>query len=488
MSLGRKVVWGAVWTIGASVGSRLVGVIGTLVLTYFLAPEVVGDVGVAVVLVLTANRFSSVGFGQYIIAHADADRCQVFHSTAYNLMFAVASLSVVLLLRDPLAPMFNAPGMAQYVPGLVLAGLIGRIGFVPSRILARDLRFRVLAIGTGGGELAYAAVAVILAMKGWGGMAIVWGNIARMVFRAGLYIAAVERREWLTPCKLERRRSRALFAFGIPIAIGGFTDFVSRRWDNLLFAKFFGTTELGLYNLAYNLADIPATQVGEHIGDVLLPSYARLKPERRKEVLVRSTSVLALLVFPLAIGLGASASTLVANLFNEEWQGVAPYIVILSCLSVARPVGWTIISYLTAARYARAVMLLGVFRLVALLAAIAVLALLGPLWAAAGVGVAFGLHGLASIAVVYKLDDVSPRAMVAGMGSALLACVPMVAAVLGARELIEMLGYTGTLGALFAEIAAGAIIYVPSALLLSPKSSRELIRQLRRALKKPAED
>lgn len=488
MSLGKKVVWGAIWTIGASVGTRIVGVVGTLVLTYFLAPEVVGDVGVAVVLVLTANRLSSLGFGQYVVAHPDVDRAQVFHASAYNMIFALASAAAILLLRDPLAPLFSAPDMVQYVPGLVVSGLLARVHYIPARILSRDLRFRTLAAGQGGGELAYAGVAVALAALGWGGHAIVWGNIARQLLRAVLYLAAVHRHEWLTWSRLSRERSRALFSFGLPIAIGDITDFFSRKWDNLLMAGFFGTGTLGLYNLAYNLADIPASHIGEHIGDVLLPSYARLKEKRRADVLIRSTSLLALVVFPLAIGLAAVADTLVAVLFNAEWQGVAPYIVILSSLSVSRPVGWTITSFLTAARHPRAVMVLGVFRLIALFAAIGALAFAGPLWAAAGVGVAFIAHGLASVLVVHRLDGVPRLPMLAGMGSALLACAPMAGAALGVRELVARAGYAGTALSLVAEIAAGAIVYIPSALLLAPASSRELLTQLRKALQRPGRE
>lgn len=483
MSLGRKVVWGAVWTITASVGSRAAGVIGTLVLTYFLAPETVGDVGVAVVLVLTANKLSQIGFGQYVMAHPEADRTQVFHATAYNLLFAAAGLSAVLLLRDPIAPLFNAPEMVHYVPGLVVSNFIARAHFIPSRCLARDMRFRLLAIGEGGGEITYGVVSVLLAWKGWGGHAIVWGNIARQVFRGLLYFSAVERREWLDFARLEGARSRSLFAFGVPLAIGAFTDFVSRKWDNLLFARFFGTAELGLYNLAYNLSDIPASQIGEHIGDVLLPSYARIKEHRRADVLTRSTTVLALVVFPLAVGLGAVADTLVAVLFNEQWQGVAPFIVILSCLSVARPVGWTIMSFLIAAKHAKTVMALGVFRLLALLAAISTLALFGPHWAAAGVGLAFIGHSLLSIEAVHRLDDIPRAPMLLGMGSVLLACAPLVGAVLGVRYLAGTLGYADTVGALAAEIVAGGAVYVGSALILAPTASRELLTQLRKAIK-----
>ena len=74
---------------------------------------------------------------------------------------------------------------------------------------------------------------------------------------------------------------------------------------------------MGAYNLAYNVADVPAVQVGEQIGDVLLPSFAKLEPAARKAALVRSTGLLALVTFPLAVGLGAIAQPLVDALLRS---------------------------------------------------------------------------------------------------------------------------------------------------------------------------
>src|SRR6185503_11117155 len=109
----------------------------------------------------------------------------------------------------------------------------------------------------------------------------------------------------------------------------------------------------GMYNLAYNLADVPAIQVGEQIGDVLLPSFARMDVARRPAALVRSMMLLSLVVFPLAVGLGAVAPTLVATIFDARWRPLAPMLVLLSALSVARPLGWAVASYLQAQQLPR---------------------------------------------------------------------------------------------------------------------------------------
>ena len=114
-----------------------------------------------------------------------------------------------------------------------------------------------------------------------------------------------------------------------------------------------------MYNLAYNLADVPAIQVGEQVGDVLVPSFARMEPERRPAALLRSLTLLGLVVFPLAVGLGAVAETVVRALLDPRWHPVAPMLMVLSALSVTRPIGWTVTSYLQARQMPRLIMCLG---------------------------------------------------------------------------------------------------------------------------------
>ena len=100
---------------------------------------------------------------------------------------------------------------------------------------------------------------------------------------------------------------------------------------------------MGVYNMAFNLADIPAVQVGEQIALVLLPSMAELPRDRRAAALERSTALLSLVLFPLAVGLGLVAHALIAVILPaNQWQEVAPLLTVLACISVFRPITWVL--------------------------------------------------------------------------------------------------------------------------------------------------
>jgi len=483
VALARETARGALLTIGSGIGARAIGLVSTLVLARFLAPSDYGEVTVAVVLVMTASQLSTLGFGQFLIAYPQAPRSTAFHATVFHLVSGVLTLGALLVLGRVLGVAFDAPGMTRFLPGLALAAFCDRLGYVPERVLVRELRFGWLSLTRTAADLGYSVVSVACAALGMGAAAIVAGNIVRSVVRAALFVGAVNVRDWLEPARINRRETRALFAFGVPMALGASCSFASRRWDNLLVAHFFGPGPTGAYNLAYNLADVPAIQVGEQIGDVLLPSFARLEPSRRAAALLRSMALLGLVVFPLAVGLGAVANTLVAVLFDERWRSIGPMLMLLSALSVTRPVGWTVASYLQASGKPVQILWLEAFKLVVLLGGIATLGRTSPLAACAAVGLAFALHALASLWVIERSDGVPLRKSLACLVPALLACVPLVGGVFLARAGYAHADRGRPIVSLVLEIAAGAAGYLLGAWLVARRATLDLVARLVEALR-----
>ncbi len=484
MSVGKRAASGALWSVASSVGARIVGLIGTLYMTRLLAPEVVGEVAAAMVLAQTANWLSNWGFNQYMIVRGPESPAATYHAAMTNWGFAVVGLTIAAFLGPTFEPVFNAPHLSGYLPGLVLSVFIRRFGAVPDKILARELRFRELAIANGAGELMFTATALSLAgLTSLGGDAIVIGNIVQSTITTGL-ILRYTGFGWLARSPWQWSRFTEIMKFGIPAGVSQVFNFASRYWDNLLFTRFFGTGVAGMYNMAYNLADIPAVQFGEQMSGVLLPAMASLDPAQRKAAVVRSTGLMALAVFPLAVGLGAVADSLIALILSDEWQGVAPLLTVLSVLSVVRPMAWGVSSYLASYGRNRTVMILEAVKVTLLFGCIIGFQRWGAQWAAGAVGVAFGAHSLITIGVVIKTDRIPAAPMLGAFLRPLAACAVMAAAVLGARHGLHAVGLTRPLFLVPIEIAVGVLAYVPAAFVFARPIARDFVAQLKRALRR----
>jgi O-antigen/teichoic acid export membrane protein len=193
---------------------------------------------------------------------------------------------------------------------------------------------------------------------------------------------------------------------------------------------------------------------------------------------------MALLVFPLAVGLGTVAPTLIRCLLNDVWQGVAPLLTVLSVLSVVRPMSWGVAAYLASFSRTRTLMLLELVKLVLLFSCIVALSPLGPLWTAASVGIAFGGQALVAIGLVIYTDRIPARPLVSALLRPLAACAVMAAAVLGARYALGALGVELAAAVLPVEIVVGAATYIAAAFALAGPTARDFTQLLRRALKR----
>ncbi len=485
MSLAYKAVLGALWTITSSVGGRGVGLVANIVLAALLTPAEYGEANVAIIIVHTANMATYLGFGQYLVANPKAGDDVAFHATVYHVVIGWLALLGVVSASNYFARLYATPELGFYIAGVAVAIAMDRVSFIPGRVLAREMRFKVLGLSQMFGEFTYAGSALSLAFMGYGAKSLIYAAVLRSAVTLLILTGAAERRMWLSPSKITWKTTRELIRFGLPISLGNILHFGSAKWDNLIIGKVLGTGVVGQYNFAYNIADIPAAQVGEHIGDVLLPSFAKLPDaDARKRALARASGLLSLIVFPLAVGLGAVAHSLQRAFLKPNWNLVGSMLVLLSVLSVVRPVGWLISSYLQATLRPRLIMLLELVKAVCIVVFVYLFARwLGPLWACTAVGMAFGIHAWLSVWVIKNQDGVPMLQLLRPLSRPLLACAPMVLCVLGVRYGLGSHNWNAWL-ALSAEVLVGAVSYLGGAFVFAGAQSRELISLLRGALKR----
>ncbi len=477
MSIGRKAASGVAWNMATGVTVRAFALIGTLILTHFIAPYEYGEVSAAAISVMTVTRLLTFGLGPYVIAHRSGPG-EAFQAAAYHLAGVALGCVGVLLLREPLGAILGAPHMGRFVPGLALAALITGLAGIPSATLVRALRFRIVAISRALGEVSFTLVSIALA-PAWSGAAIVAGSVARAAVASTLLVARASRAEWLHPTRPSWQTARSFLSFGLPVSGALLTETVASSWDNLLVSHLFGAKTMGQYNLAYNLADAPASHVAEHIGDVLLPSFATMDDAHRRRALLRSAALMALVIFPLAVGLGTVAPTLVETLFDPRWSEMAPMLTILSGISVMRCLAWVVNPYLQARHRTLTIMFLGLFKAAAVLGLILTMGRTSPLWACRGVLLAFTLHAAASLLVVHRTEGINAIAVLRAVTPPLVACALLASAVLLTRHLLLQVGVLPGWFRLLAEVGVGMVAYLGTAPLIARSPTQDLMALLR---------
>lgn len=482
MSIAKKAARGVAWNMAVGITSRVLQLVGTVLLTRFIAPDEYGAVLAASIAVSSFGVVTSFAFGQYLIARK-ASAEVAFQAAVLHFGMGVAAIALAYVAREPLGDLLDTPALSQYILGFGAAHLIDRARYVPERLLMRALRFRAIALTNGTGEIAFTVSALALAPH-LGPSAIVAGFLVRSVLTAVAYFAVAPRAEWLAPSRLRREDVSGLFAYGWPIMIAAVADRAATRWDNLIISKLFGSGVMARYNLAYSLAEMPISHIAEHIGEVLMPSFSQMEEEQRRRAVVSAAALLGLVASPLGVGLGAVAPTVVAAFFDERWAGMGPMLTILSVMTVFRPMTWSAVAYLQAVQKTRIVMYTSFARAVIVLSLVAVCGALGGIHAACvGAGIGYAIHTVLTIAASSKVSGLPFMQYIVASFRPILPCVPMF---FGVYELGHLLAAWGVppLASLIVQIVAGAVIYAVSAFVLAGQSSRELLRVGLQALRR----
>jgi lipopolysaccharide exporter len=475
----RLVVRAGAWTVATSLAARLLGVIGTLILTRFVAPYAYGAVTAATVIVWTANQLSALGVGTYVVARPEAERPVMFHATVVHVGLGILGFGIALAIGGRLGSRLDAPSVGRYLPGMVLALFFERVNFMPERVLVRAMRFDRLAIVQTAGDVAYSAVSLVTAVRGWEGMAIVAGNLARSGLRFAMLLVYVSWRDWIEPSRLRGTILRDMTRFGAAVYLGGLASFGVRRWDAFAISYVFGPAVLGQYNLAYSLADLPAVQVGDQIGDVLQVVFARLDPDERSAALLRSIGVLALVMTPMVVGLACVAHGLAAFLFNGRWSGVAPMLAALAAISFPRPLGRTVGAYLQVCNQPRLAGLIEVLTLVLLLVALLTIGRVSPVVACLAVVLVFFVRLLIFGMVLSRVSDIRLLQFLAPMLPPIFAALPMAAGVFAVSRAFSAVGIAGA-RVLAVQISTGTILYALGALVFARRQVGDIFLLVRK--------
>jgi O-antigen/teichoic acid export membrane protein len=127
-----------------------------------------------------------------------------------------------------------------------------------------------------------------------------------------------------------------LFQFGQWLVLASFAHFVTTRCADFIVGKFSGPRELGLFNLSYEIASLPTTDLVAPINRAIFPGYARKasNPMELKRSYLDISALIGLLALPIGVGIAAVADLFVVAMLGAQWVGAVPVVVVLSLFGV----------------------------------------------------------------------------------------------------------------------------------------------------------
>jgi O-antigen/teichoic acid export membrane protein len=321
--------------VAISGGSRLViqliSLGYTITLARLLAPDDFGLIAMVVVFTGFADLLADVGLGSALIQKKDVT--EVHYSTVFwtNLGLGFFFTGLVFISSDWIAAFYKRQELSLIAQILSLQFVLAAIRLVPGNRLAKELHFGYVAIASLLGMLLAGALAVYMALEGYGVWALAWQAVV------GTLVTT------LVTCLACRWKPQFVFSFGALKELLSFSVYVfgtqmiqygARTVDKLLAGRYLGGDAVGLLDRAQTVILFPLRNISHVVGNVMFPAFSMVQEDvtRVRNVYVRSTQAIALVTFPMMLGMIAVADNFVIGILGEQWAEMVPIIRIL-CVS-----------------------------------------------------------------------------------------------------------------------------------------------------------
>lgn len=329
---------GATWWSTLEIAARYgVQFVVLIFLARLLSPADFGLVAMVLVFTSIGALLVDSGFSMALIQRqrtTNDDETTVF-------AFAIASgllIAALLWLSAPLvAGFYSQPELTSLTRALALVLPCGALAAVPDALLAMRLDFKARARAEMLASSGSGAVALWLALNGFGAWSLVWQAVLAVALKALLLWLYTG---WRPRGRFSIASFRSLFGFGGYMLMSNLLDTVSVRLQSLLIGKLFDSRALGHYTVALNTQQAPASFFAAILNRVGLPVFATVadRPARLLGALRMSLRIAMFLFLPGMVGIAVIAEPLVILLYGQRWAPAAPILSILALSAAFWPV------------------------------------------------------------------------------------------------------------------------------------------------------
>lgn len=438
-SLKARSIKGVAWNAAGNVVQQLTLLVTMVLLARILSPQEFGIYALLMVFVSFSQILAQMGTASAVIYFDDlSDR---FLSTAFY--FTVGTSLVVYLL------LFSAAGfLADFMDEAALRGLLQLIGLVlvinslsmiQRALLEKKMDFRKVILVEKSSLLVSSGIGITAAILGFGAKSFVMMALSQAILQLmGFTIFGRWRPRWMFGVReLRRMLSYSLNLVGFTII-----NYFARQSDNFLVGKFIGSGALGIYSVAYRIMLYPLENVSRVLIRVLFPAFSEVKHDnaRFKRGYVQAISFIALVTFPLMLGLLVVAPLFVDVVFGEGWEELAPLLMILSLVGLQQSIVTTVGSIYLAKGTTGMMFWIGGIN-----AVVTVLFFIGGVW--------FGIRGMAIAYLIANLLMLYPNLHCAWRQIDLGVAE-------GLRELLPFLLSAGVMGLIVSAVGSAELLQV----------------------------
>jgi len=328
MNLRSQMASGALWMILAKLAERSIGLLSTLILARVLVPHDFGIVAMAMTFVALIEALSALGMDTALIQKQTKERTHWDTAWTFDILIGAVVAVILVACTNPVASFFREPALEKILPVLAIGSFamgfqnIGVVAFRSELRFDREFRFmlakKLIAFGI--------TIPLAIALNSYWAL-IIGQTVGRIGATALSY--------WVHPYRprLSLAAARDLFGFSKWLLVISMISYLKERSSDWIIGRQAGPASLGVFNVSYEIASLPSTELMAPINRAVFPAYAKLAlegPDALRAEYLSVIGVIVLLAVPAVFGMAAVAPVLVPVMLGPNWSQAVPILMLLS--------------------------------------------------------------------------------------------------------------------------------------------------------------
>ncbi len=335
-----KVIKGVFWVFALKVVGYLFSFLRLTILARILLPSDFGLIGIALLTLSIIDTFSQVGFKQALIQKKEDVESYLDNAWSFLALRGIILYLIIYFFSFFSSYFFKSPQAVPIIRVMALSVILSGFTNIKLIYFQKEFEFKKQfyyeLLGTIV-DFTFSITLVFILRNVW---ALVLGSIAGNITRCILSFFIIPYRPRFS---LDFEKIKELWDFGRWAMASNILIFFSTQGDDIFVGRFLGTTFLGLYQMAYRLSNMPATEITHTISAVSFPAYSKLQDEmeRLKNAYLKIYQMTVFFSFYLTGLIFTLSDDFIRLFFTSKWEPAITAIKILSIEGLLRAIGAT---------------------------------------------------------------------------------------------------------------------------------------------------
>ena len=330
--LKSQIAKGAAWMVGLRLSLKSISIISTMILARLLTPLDFGLMALVSSIYAMIELFKAFSFDMALIQNQKTAREHYDTAWTLNIIFSVIASFFIVLCSKPLSHYYEDPRLTSALLIIALTVLIdgfnnvGTVEFRKQLNFSKEFKYQLL-VKTGG-----FCITIPLAYYMHNYWALLLGMLSSTVISVLLSYILQSYRP-----KLSLKEKNELFSFCSWLYFNNFLQVINKNSQNFILGRISGSSKLGIFSLADEIANIATTEIIAPINRAAYPGYAKLADNilDLKSIYLKTMGFIAIIGLSCSTGVAVVAPLLVPLLLGEQWHDTIPIIQVIALASAA---------------------------------------------------------------------------------------------------------------------------------------------------------